>query len=106
MNVVSSGTQTATISTKHQLFTTGLANTYALMVDTSNMAIGDVVELYVDVACKSAGTHRQAYLVVFAHVQADPAKLSVPVVAPYGATFHLKQSAGTGREFDWCVVGL
>lgn len=106
MNVVTSGTQTATISTKHQLYTTNAANTYALIVETVNMVLGDVLELYIDIACESGGTHRQAYYVVFAHVQADTAKISVPVVAPYGATFHLKQTAGTGRAFKWCVAGL
>lgn len=106
MNVVTSGTQTATLDTKHQLYTTNLANTYALIVDTTNMVLGDVLELFVDIACESGGTHRQAYNVVFAHVPADPAKISVPVVAPYGATFSLKQTAGTGRAFAWCVVGL
>ena len=106
MNIVSSGTQTSTIGTKHQLHTTNDANTYVLAVDTYNMNIADVVELYVDIALESGGEHRQAYDVVFAHNQGSPAKLSVPVVAPYGASFSLKQTSGTPRVFKWFVVGL
>lgn len=106
MDIISNGSQTATINTKHQLYTTNLTNTYALVVDTTNMALGDVLELYVDVACESGGTHRQAYYTTFAHPQSDPGKISVPVIAPYGATFSLKQTAGTGRVFKWCVVGV
>lgn len=106
MQTLSEGTQTATIGTKHQLYTTSLANTYALLVDTNNMAIGDVLELYIDIACKSGGTLRQAYFVTYAHTQADPAKTSVAVIAPAGATFSLKQTAGTGRAFDWSVAGV
>ena len=106
MQAISNGSQTATIGTKHQLYTSNAANTYALIVDTNNMVIGDRLELFVDVACESGGTHRQAYYVTFSHQQADPAKLSVPVLAPYGATFSLKQVAGTGSVFKWCVVAV
>ncbi len=104
MQAITNGSQTATIGTKHQLYTSNLANTYALLVDTSSMNLGDVLELYIDVACESGGSHLQAYFVTYAHTQADPAKLSVPAIAPYGATFSLKQTAGTGRAFKWCVV--
>jgi len=106
MQTISEGTQTATIGTKHQLYTTSLANTFALLLDTNNMALGDVLEMYVDVACKSGATQRQAYFATYAHNQADPAKISVAIIAPAGATFSLKQTAGTGRAFDWSVAGL
>ncbi len=106
MQAIANGAQTATISTKHQLFTSNAANTYALIVDTTNMVLGDKLELFIDVACEPSGTHLQAYYVTYAHSQADPAKVSVPALAPYGATFSLKQSAGTGRVFKWCVVAV
>lgn len=106
MNIVSSGSQTATIGTKHQLYSTSQINTYVLSVDTYNMALGDVVELTIDIVCEPSGSNRQAYYAVFSHNQADPAKQSIAVVAPYGATFSLKQTAGTGRVFKWCVVAV
>ncbi len=109
MNIVSNGSQTANTAsggTKHQLYTTTLAGTYALLVDTQNQALGDTLELYVDVGCASGDSHQQALYVVYAHNQADPVKTSIPVIAPYGATFSLKQSTGTGRAFKWAVVAL
>lgn len=106
MNIVGTGTQSASISTKHQIYTTTIAGVFVLVVDATNMALGDILELYADVGCFSGDAHVQAYFVTYAHNQADPAKLSVPVTAPYGATFHLKQTAGTGRSFKWSVAAL
>ncbi len=105
-SIASSGAQSAIIGTKHSLYATTGAGTYALMVDTANLSLGDTLELSVDVAFASGGTRRQTYHVPYSHVQSDPGKISVPVIAPYGAEFHLKQTAGTGRSFDWCVVSL
>lgn len=103
-SAASSGTQVATISTKHSLYATTVSGNYALMVDTSNMVLGDVLELSVDAAYASGGTRRQTYAVTYAHAQSDAGKISVPVVAPWGAEFFLKQTAGTGRSFPWAVV--
>lgn len=104
MGVASSGSKTATISTKHSLYATTADGVYSLMVDTNNLALGDVLELSIDVAYSSGGSRRQTYAVTYAHVQSDPGKISVPVIAPYGAEFFLKQTAGTGRSFNWCVA--
>lgn len=106
MAIVASGSQVAVINTKHQLHMSTEAYTVALIVDASGMAIGDVLELFIDIACESAGSHLQAFYVVYAHNQADPAKVSVPIIAPYGFTCHLKQSAGTGRTYKWAVVTM
>jgi hypothetical protein len=102
--VVTSGTQAATLTTKHQLYTTASAGVYELLVDTTAMANGDVLELFIDAVYKSGGSSIQTHYATFAHVQSDPGKVSVPVVAPYGATFHLKQTLGTGRSYDWCIT--
>ena len=104
MNVTTSGTQAATIGTKHQLYTTSTSGVYELLIDTTALANGDKLEIYIDAAYKSGGTHIQTHYATFAHAQADPGKVSVPVLAPYGATFSIKQVAGTGRSFDWCIT--
>jgi len=102
--IVTSGTQSAELTTKHQLYTTASSGVYALLVDTTGMVNGDVLELYIDVVYKSGGSSIQTHYAIFAHVQSDPGKVSVPVIAPYGATFYLKQNLGTGRSFDWCIT--
>lgn len=106
MNVVANGTQAAVIGTKHSLYSTTNNGMYVLMVDCNVLALGDVVDLSVDVAFSSGGSRRQTYFVSYAHAQGDQGKISVPVIAPYGAEFHLKQSSGTGRSFVWCVASL
>lgn len=104
MNLITSGTQAATISTKHLLYTTETSGVYMVLVDTTAMANGDKLDLFIDAKYKSGGSSIQTHYATFAHVQSDPGKVSVPVVAPYGATFSLKQTAGAGRSFDWCIT--
>ncbi len=106
MTVVSSGTQTATVGTLHSLYSTTTSGVFSLLVDTSNMTLGDTLELSVSVAFASGGSRKNTYEVTYAHVQSDPGKISVPVVSPYSVEFSLKQTAGTGRAFPWCVVVL
>jgi hypothetical protein len=106
ISVVSSGTQTATINTRHSLYSTAIAGVFALHVDTSNLAIGDTLELSIDVAFAAGGSRKTTYSVTFAHNQSDPGKISVPVVSPYSVEFFLKQTSGTGRSFPWSVVVL
>ena len=106
MNVIASGTQTATLTTKHTLHTTTAAGVYSLLVDTTNLAIGDVVELAVNTKILTGGTARQVFMVTYAHTQSDPGKVSVPLIAPYGASFFLTQLEGTERSFDWCVTSV
>lgn len=106
MNVVGSGTITPTVGSTSQLYTSTSQNTYMLFVDTTNMVAGDALELSIGIPYKSGGSAIQTHYSIFAHAQADPGKTSVPIPAPYGATFNLKQTAGTARSFDWCVVTL
>ena len=104
MDLAAYGIQNAVIGTKHTLHTTTASGMYMLMVDASNMVNGDKIELSIDVAFRSEGAHVQTHYATFAHAQADSGKTSVPVVAPFGATFYLKQTDGTARSFDWCIT--
>lgn len=104
----SSGTQTAVISTEHSLATPTSAGVRVLMVDTVNMQAGDTLELRIKVKTLSGGTIRVAYLGTFTGAQPtdDLIKVSVPIPSEVGATFTLKQTAGTGRDYDWKVMAL
>lgn len=103
-NVVTSGTQTATVSTEHTLYNSTTAGMFQLAVDTSNLVSGESVELraYTKVI-NSAGTYRQATVVTVLGADASPAAISPPLLCPNGAQFTLKQLSGTGRSFDWAV---
>lgn len=106
ITVESSGTQTAVIGTEHSLATTTAAKVYDLSVDTSNMINGDVLELRIKRKVLTGGAEALLFYAVFSHAQSEPVKVSVPVVAPYGATFTLKQTAGTAKAFPWSVESL
>jgi hypothetical protein len=105
-----SGTQTATIGTEHTLASVNAAGVYRLRVDTVNMTITDALELRVKSKALTAGTLRGEDVVLYTGVQ--PTDQLVKRSETYetdlaetdGLTFTLKQTAGTGRAFPWCVT--
>ena len=103
ITVASSGTQTASIGTEHSLAAETTSGAYVLWVDLSNLANDEEVELRVKRKVLTGGTIRQSMIGSYKHIQGDPVVCSLPITAPYGATFTLKQISGTGRYFDWSV---
>lgn len=109
-NVVN-GTQVATITTEHVLLAaTATSGVYVYIVDCGDVASsglqnGDVVELRI-YNVVNGGTEHLAYYAVYAHLQAQPVKFSVPVPNLSTDTIRctLKQTAGTGRTFRFRVV--
>lgn len=106
VTVESSGTQTATINTEHSLVAPTGAKVYQLLVDLGNLVNGDVLELRCKQKVLAAGTVREFLVATYANAQASKVVASLPLTAPQGAEFTLKQTAGTGRAFDWAVVSL
>jgi hypothetical protein len=104
------GTQTATIGTEHTLSDVNQAGVFQLVVDTDNLAAGDVVELRVYAIVLTGGTRKGAYYQLYSDEQApgELIKYSVPVSNELTDTgsvrFTLKQTRGTGRNFDWKVL--
>ena len=100
--VDNSGSQTATIGTEHVLDTPTTNGTYEFAVDTSNLALGDLVELrcYEEI---DGTNYRQVWKGTYQHVQVNPGKKSPPLVVNSQAKFTLKQTAGTGRTYSWSV---
>ncbi|GAB1823573.1 hypothetical protein [Herbidospora sp. RD11066] len=106
ITVIGSGSQSATISTEHDLATDTASHTYVLVVDTGALADGDVVVLRLYTKVLSGGTERLAYRAAYAHTQGDPQKYSVPVPANIHLRASLQQTAGTGRSFPWSLLAL
>jgi hypothetical protein len=104
--VVSSSTQTATISTEHTLATDTTGKTYILAVDTAAMVNGDELELRIYTKVLSGGAEGLAYTAGFIHIQSAPIKYSVPVPANISCKATLKQIAGTGRAFPWALLSI
>lgn len=113
ITTLGSGTQSATISTEHTLQDTSAAGTYVLTVDTNAMVSGDTLELRAYKMTLTSGTRRQCFFYKCLNAQDDSTdakskiKVSVPIstaLTDSGAVrFTLKQTAGTGRSFPWCV---
>lgn len=105
-----SGTQTASIGTEHFLSSPNVAGVFTFHVDLSNMAAGDYVELRVYQMILTGGTARVAYLYTFQDAQNtdEMIAISVPISNELTDTnslrFSLKQTLGTGRDFDWKVL--
>lgn len=102
-----SGSQTATIGTEHTLGSAiTAAGVYQLVVDTTNMVAADVLELRIYTKAKSGSTERLTYYATYANTQNELNKMSVPVPIDTSFKATLKQTAGTGRVFDWNILGL
>lgn len=107
-----SGTQTATIGTEHTLADISAAGTFCLSVSTKNLTDGDLLELRVYIIMLTGGSREVRYKYSYADAQTpdDQIKTFPPVENDLTDTgsvrFTLKQTLGTGRNFDWKVVAL
>lgn len=102
-----SGSQTAIIGTEHTLGTAiTAAGIYQLVVDCTNMVAADVLELRIYTKCKSGSTERLAFYATYSNAQNELNKYSVPLPADVSFKATLKQTAGTGRVFDWNILSF
>ena len=106
MNVESSGTQTATLTTEHSLATPATGKTRVLLVDANALASGETLTLRFKGAVLSAGTERLIREAVYPGPINEPHIQSPPIVMPQGGTITLTQAGGTGRSYPWAVVTL
>lgn len=102
-SVSNSGTQAATVGTEHTLAQPTAAGTYVLLVDTQNLVNADILELRLKRKVLSGGTVRECYYAAYRDQQSQPVKVSLPLPTPHGVDATLKQTAGTGRSFDWSL---
>ena len=111
-SILASGTQTATIDTEHTLLdeTASEGKVLDALIDLANMVSGDTLELRVYVKALTGGTLRRAYYQKFVGSQDSEAILKSPIIYVPAVTattewkLTLKQTAGTGRAFDWKVM--
>lgn len=100
-------TQTATIGTEHTLANPATSNVYALDVDCSALAVGEVVEIRFKKPVRNAGTVNVVWrATVGPSTRSEGIVSSPPVACPYGCTVTLKQINGTGRTFPWTLVSF
>jgi len=103
----SDGSQTATISTEHTLFTFASGHkSRILKIDGANLAASETVVLRVYSPVRTGGTIRLIKAVPFTGVLAEP-NCQLPPLDTYPTGYAtLQQQNGTGRVFEWEVVTL
>jgi len=110
-SVVASGTQTAVVGTEHTLRdeTANEGEIFDAAISLGNMASGDVVEIRVYVKLLSGGTLERVYYAKYVDAQDDEGNLKSKTVYIPAMTvmkewkLTIKQTAGTGRNYDWCI---
>ena len=101
---VGSGSQTCTLDTEHTLDTETTAGVYVLVVDTTNMAMGDIVIFRIKTKNKSGSSSVLAYLQTFSHTQVEINKYSPAIPVDTEIVCTIEQTDGTGRSFDWNLL--
>jgi hypothetical protein len=104
--LAASGTQTATLTTEHELAAITESNVYVLEVDTANLVNGERVLLRIYVKTLSGGTERLDQEATYVNAQTITIKRSLPVPANISFRATLRQDGGTGRDFPWKVLAL
>lgn len=104
--VVASGTQAASIGTEHSLATSTTGKTYVLAVNLQNLVNGDEVEIILYSKVLSGSTKQVVRRATFSNVPSEPNVYSEPIPANQYIEAALKQTAGTGRNFEWALLSL
>lgn len=103
VTVSSNGTQTATISTEHTLYNPTTSKFFTGYVDLTNMTSTDTTEIRVYVIAKTAGSYILYYMMSYTGAQSNPLVYIPPLPSDIGWKLTLKQTAGTGRSYDWKI---
>ncbi len=106
LTIIAENTRAAAVGSEHTLVTDTTGKTYVLVVDTSNMVNGDELELRIYTKVRTGSTERLASFGLFANVQTEPNKYSIPIPADVSFKATLKQTNGSARSFDWKVLAL
>lgn len=103
-----SGTTSAlTVGTETQLGSNSTTNgTYVLKVNTTNLALGDVLEVRLYAQDISSGSLVQCFKCTLANVSINPLLISPPVASDISLKCTLKQTSGTGRTFTWEILRI
>ncbi len=103
------GTQTATVTTEHTLATITTAGRYQLTVNLTNMANAatpDLVEIRQKIKVRSGGSEVEEKVWSFIGAQSEKVFRPPPIPSPFSVKYTLKQTQGTGRDFEWSVIDL
>lgn len=104
--LTTNGTQTASIGTEHTLTTQTGNKFYTAYIDLTNMTSTDTVEIRVSVIVKAAGSHILYYLGTYSGAQSNPLVYIASLPSDISWKLTLKQTAGTGRTYDYRIYEI
>lgn len=108
---IDSGTQTAVISTEHELCNIDEIGTFTFHIDLNAMLTGDSLEINIYQKILTGGASRIAYTQTYSVVPiiTGVIQISVPIsnelVEADALKFTIKQTTGVGRDYPWKVLG-
>lgn len=92
--------------TEQTVYATTSAGTWQALIDMTNLAAGDVVEIRQYTKTLAANAYVVEYLRTYRNAQSEPAVRFPACPSPESFKITLKQTAGTNRVFPWAVVQL
>lgn len=104
--VNTSGSQTATISTEHDLATITVPDVFQPVIDLANLASGatpDIVEVSAYGKARSSDSERLIKRWRNGADQVNDLWRLPPIISPHHLRTTLKQIQGTGRAFPWAI---
>lgn len=105
-NIAASSTGTTVVAyPERQLGTDCNTNaTYVALVDTSNLANGDLLELRLYTKMFSGGQDLMVWKAAWQHAQTEVIKISPPIASDVTFKVGLIQTVGTGRVVPWKIL--
>ncbi len=102
-----SGTTTPTVGGGESILATDTNNgTFVLEVETTNMVLGDSLEIRVYTITLAAGALTQAWKGAYANAQINNHKISPPIASDQSIKCTINQTAGTARSFPWKMLRI
>jgi hypothetical protein len=107
LGTVSSGTQTCTIDTEHDVASTTTAGIYVCQYNLTNLAKGDVIRCFVTAKVLTGDVEEIVFEGIYANdLGASPIIQSPPVVSMFSLSMMVEQTDGTGRNVPWALVRI
>lgn len=106
VTITASGSQVAVIGTEHTLSNPTTNKYFTSYIDLTNMTVTDTVEIRVYVIAKTSGSYIQYYMSSYSGIQASPLVYIPSLPSDLGYKLTLKQTAGTGRTYDFKVYEI
>ena len=99
-----SGTTTPVVGTPSTLFTDTNNATFQFAIDTSNMALGDLLQVQINSIDLSGGSQILMWEAFYQHVTLAPLKVSPFMASDQSIQVVINQLAGTARAFAWKML--